>query len=149
MAKLLGLAMFLSVATTHTAYAKDDIPQVAAEAGVDAQLLAEALEVQHLTDARTYLESVGELTRPKPPEPLLSARVACIIRLESKGDANATNPYSKARGLGQFLDSTWATTPQGKAGFSPYNAVANLAAIQYMIDAGRAREFVAVSAFGC
>jgi hypothetical protein len=78
-----------------------------------------------------------------------SGRIECIIRHESGGDPNATNPRSKAAGLGQFLWSTWLTTPQGKAGLSPYDAAANLAAIQYMLNAGRALEFDAVKYYGC
>jgi hypothetical protein len=41
------------------------------------------------------------------------------------------------------------TTPQGRAGLSVYDAAANRAAIQWMLDVGRAREFVAVTAYGC
>jgi hypothetical protein len=74
--------------------------------------------------------------------------VACIVRVESRGDPNAHN-RSGAAGLGQFLPGTWASTPQGRAGLSVYNAAANRAAIQYMLDAGRAREFDAVRFYGC
>jgi muramidase (phage lysozyme) len=74
--------------------------------------------------------------------------VACIIGVESKGDPNAHN-RSGASGLGQFLPGTWASTPQGRAGLSVFNPAANRAAIQYMLDAGRAREFDAVRFYGC
>jgi hypothetical protein len=99
------------------------------------------------TDPFSYLRSTGEL----PPIALsqsYTGRVACIIRVESQGDPNAHN-RSGASGLGQFLPSTWATTPQGRAGVSVYNAAANRAAIQWMLDNGRAREFDAVRFYGC
>lgn len=76
-------------------------------------------------------------------------RVACVIRLESHGDPDAVNPRSGASGLGQFLHSTWLTTPQGKAGLSVFDPVANMAAIYYMFAAGRAAEFDAVRIYGC
>lgn len=86
MAKLLGLAMLLSM-TAHTAYADDDdISQVAAEAGVDSQLLSEALQVQHLTDPRAYMEAVGELARPVPARSIWDAIAAC-----ESGEYWATN----------------------------------------------------------
>ena len=37
----------------------------------------------------------------------VEALVNQIIRVESAGNANAANPLSSARGLGQFIESTW------------------------------------------
>ena len=39
----------------------------------------------------------------------INRAVAKIIRNESGGDSNATNKSSTAKGLGQFIDSTWLT----------------------------------------
>lgn len=106
------------------------------------------------TDPYSYLRSTGELppiALSDPPPRLVapsSPRIECIIRRESSGNPNARNP-SGAAGLGQFLPSTWATTPQGKAGKSVYDPVANRQAIGYMLDAGRAIEFDAVRYYGC
>jgi hypothetical protein len=76
-------------------------------------------------------------------------RLACIRRVESHNDPNATNRYSGAMGLYQFLPSTWRTTPQGRAGLSAYDPVAATAAANWMLSVGRAREWVAVSGGWC
>jgi hypothetical protein len=76
-------------------------------------------------------------------------RLACIRRVESHNDPNATNRYSGAMGLYQFLPSTWRTTPQGRAGLSAYDPVAATAAANWMLSVGRAREWDAVRFYGC
>jgi hypothetical protein len=76
-------------------------------------------------------------------------RLACIRRIESHNDPNATNRYSGAMGLYQFLPSTWRTTPQGRAGLSAYDPVAATAAANWMLSVGRAREWDAVRFYGC
>jgi hypothetical protein len=149
---VLGLALG-TVLLVHAAAPDDpDVAQAAEIAGVAPDDLAGAVNTTGM-DPASYLCRVGEGDCPSPPPapaaPARSSRVACIIAHESGGDPNATNASSKAAGLGQFLWSTWATTPQGRAGLSPYNPAANAAAIQYMLDAGRGREFVAVSRYGC
>jgi soluble lytic murein transglycosylase-like protein len=53
--------------------------------------------------------------------PDLAPRLDCIIRGESGWDPRSRNPRSGAAGLAQFLPSTWATTPQGQSGLSPYD----------------------------
>ena len=65
----------------------------------------------------------------------------CIIRAESGGNPSAVNPRSGASGLGQFLRSTWLSTPQGRAGYSVFDPVANREAVNWMLNVGRAREF--------
>jgi septal ring factor EnvC (AmiA/AmiB activator) len=59
-----------------------------------------------------------------------------IIDCESNGDPNATNPYSGAAGLFQFLPSTWATTAPkaGYSGASPYDPVANVASAAWLAN---------------
>lgn len=138
----------------------DDVAVAAAAAGVDERDLRGALNSQAAhgltSDPWSYLRAVQELpslppsAAASPPAPAsgVSSRVACIIRVESHGNPSARNP-SGAAGLGQFLPSTWATTPQGRAGMSVFNASANTAAIQWMLDVGRAREFDAVRFYGC
>jgi len=150
----------------HAQGVRDDVVAAAREAGVSEVDLAGAvnsLETAGVpdTDPFSYLRSTGELppiARPPaastasppvlPAVSVWSARVECIIRVESHGDPLAHN-RSGASGLGQFLPSTWVTTPQGLAGYSVYNAEANRSAIQWMIDSGRAREFDAVRFYGC
>ena len=134
------------------------VAEAAAMAQVDPQDLAGAVATTGLPPFE-YLRMVGELpgsTLPPsassspaaPTSGAFSSRVNCIIRVESHGDPNARN-RSGASGLGQFLPSTWMTTPQGRAGYSVFNADANRAAIAWMISVGRAREFDAVRYYGC
>jgi uncharacterized membrane protein (DUF485 family) len=72
-----------------------------------------------------------------------SARADCIVTYESHWNANAVNARSGASGLGQFLRSTWMTTPY--ASRSVFDAYANHAAVCWMLSVGRAREFEVVS----
>jgi hypothetical protein len=58
--------------------------------------------------------------------PDLAPRLDCIIARESGWDPSQQNPRSKAAGLAQFLPSTWATTPPGESGVSPFDALANI-----------------------
>ncbi len=162
-----GLVLGTLVVVSHADDVSAEVNEAAIAAHVDPVKLQGAVNSLKTagvpdTDPFSYLRSTGELppvalsgpSRPPatavspPVAPAMSARVACIIRVESQGNPNAHN-RSGASGLGQFLPGTWSSTPQGKAGLSVYNADANRAAIQYMLDAGRAREFDAVKYFGC
>jgi hypothetical protein len=58
--------------------------------------------------------------------PDIAPRLDCIIARESGWDPMQQNPRSKAAGLAQFLPSTWATTPPGQSGDSPFDALANI-----------------------
>jgi len=165
LAKLLTAFVLLAATTTQTAFAADDdsfIPEdvvaVADEAGVNKQDLAGA--VFTVSEAfgvpvppRQYAIHAGLIAPPYNPPPRvvppMSARLACIARVESQNNPNATNRRSGAAGLFQFLWSTWYTTPQGRAGLSPYDPVAATAAAQWMVSQGRIREWVAVSAGYC
>jgi hypothetical protein len=143
-ATLAGAALGL-----HAEEVSAEVLSAAAEAHVSPVDLAGAVNSTGL-DPYSYLRGTGELPpadRGVATSPV-SGRVACIIRVESRGDPNARN-RSGAGGLGQFLPGTWASTPQGKAGLSVFNPAANTAAIQWMIDNGRAREFDAVRYYGC
>jgi hypothetical protein len=147
-----GIALCAAVASTHADDVSAEVLSAAAAAHVDPVDLAGAVNSTGV-DPYSYLRGTGEL----PPLPAgrtsvastVSGRVACIIQYESRGDAHAVNPRSGAAGLGQFLASTWRSTPQGRAGLSVFNADANRAAVQYMLDAGRAREFAVVAAGLC
>lgn len=146
-----GFLLATGVIATHADDVQAEVSAAAAAAHVNAVDLAGAVSTTGL-DPWLYLRAVGELdSPPKPPAVAVfsNSRVACIIRVESKGDSSARNARSGAAGLGQFLRSTWATTPQGRAGLSVYNAEANRAAINWMISVGRAREFDAVRFAGC
>jgi hypothetical protein len=94
-------------------------------------------------------DQVVEAVVEQPVVVVENPRLACIRRVESHNDPNATNRYSGAMGLYQFLPSTWRTTPQGRAGLSAYDPVAATAAANWMLSVGRAREWVAVSGGWC
>lgn len=123
-----------------------DTIAAAAEAKVPLGHLLGAMSSTGL-GGRAYLLSVGELelpyTPPTAPDPY-TARLNCISRYESKGFAGAYNARSGASGEFQFLRSTWNSTPQGKAGLSPFDPVAARAAARWMLAQGRAREWVPV-----
>jgi hypothetical protein len=135
-----------AAAGLHADEASAEVLEAAAAAHVDPVDLAGAVNTTGM-DPFVYLRQVHELPDLPAPAPV-NPRMECIIRVESRGDPNARN-RSGASGLGQFLPGTWASTPQGRAGLSVFNPAANRAAIQYMLDAGRAREFDAVRFYGC
>jgi hypothetical protein len=58
--------------------------------------------------------------------PDLAPRLDCIISSESGWDPSQQNPGSRAAGLAQFLPSTWAGTPEGKQGLSPFEPIPNI-----------------------
>jgi hypothetical protein len=68
-------------------------------------------------DAHTYLYLEA---------PDLAPRLDCIIRGESGWDPSQVNPRSHAAGLAQFLPTTWAATPEGQQGLSPFEPQANI-----------------------
>jgi hypothetical protein len=148
-----GIALCALVAVGHADDVSAEVSSAAAAAHVDPIDLAGAVNSTGV-DPYTYLRGTGEL----PPLPVdrpglatspVSGRAACIIARESGGNPRAVNPRTGASGLGQFLFSTWLTTPQGRAGASVFDPAANRAAVQYMLDAGRAREFSVVTSGLC
>ena len=146
----LGLVLGTAIMISHADDVSADVSEAAAEAHVSAVDLQGAVNSTGV-DPYTYLRGTGELPPPKPTSvsgPVAGGRVACIVARESQGNPNAHNA-SGASGLGQFLPSTWRTTPQGQAGLSVYNPTANRAAIAWMLSVGRAREFDAVRYDGC
>ena len=159
-----GLALGTLLVVSHADEASAEVQEAAIAAHVDPVDLEGALNSLKSaglpqTDPYTYLRSTGELppiTRPPAPVtasptgvPAMSARAQCIIAHESENNPRAVNARSGAAGLGQFLASTWNTTPQGRAGLSRFDPVANRAAVQFMLDAGRAREFSVVTSGLC
>ena len=83
--------------------------------------------------AEPTLEQVVASARPLDPKtylyqqaPDLAPRLECIIAHESGWNPYSQNPRSKASGLAQFLPSTWATTPSGQLGHSPFDPYANI-----------------------
>jgi hypothetical protein len=58
--------------------------------------------------------------------PELAARLDCIIAGESGWDPARRNPRSGAAGLAQFMPATWAITPQGQLGQSPYDPLVSI-----------------------
>jgi hypothetical protein len=65
--------------------------------------------------------------------PELAQRLDCIISGESGWDPRGQNPRSRAAGLAQFLPSTWAATPQGQLGLSPFEPLANIDAAIWLV----------------
>jgi hypothetical protein len=139
----------------HAESVSDDVAAAARQAGVSETDLQGAVNSTG-ADPFDYLRSTGELPplpTDAPPkavsvQPPPSPRVACIVRVESQNNPNAHN-RSGASGLGQFLPGTWISTPEGKAGLSVWDPVANRAAIAWMLEVGRAQEFDAVRYYGC
>jgi hypothetical protein len=131
------LSATLLVLTTHVAHARD--------VGDD------PVPVSSQDDAQDQVVGTVPSDPPSPDVPVVveNPRLACIRRIESHNDPNATNRYSGAMGLYQFLPSTWRTTPQGRAGLSAYDPVAATAAANWMLSVGRAREWDAVRFYGC
>jgi hypothetical protein len=119
------LSATLLVLTTHVAHARD--------VGDDPVPVVNQDDTQD-----QVVEAVVE------PVVVENPRLACIRRVESHNDPNATNRYSGAMGLYQFLPST-----QGRAGLSAYDPVAATAAANWMLSVGRAREWDAVRFYGC
>lgn len=146
---LLGvlLGLLVGAAMDISAEPSEDLVVLAAEAGVDPVHLEGAVTTTQL-EPRTYLQMTGELSRPRATAPALNMaverRLDCISWYESKHTPSARNRSSGAAGQYQFLPSTFATTPQGKAGLSPYDPVAARAAARWMIAQGRVREWVPV-----
>jgi Transglycosylase SLT domain len=94
-------------------------------------LFALAVRTGHAQEAPSYQDQVVE----------------CIIWRESRDDPYAVNPRSGAAGLGQFLYSTWLTTPDGQAGYSRFDPDANREMVYWMLDQGRGGEFATY--WGC
>lgn len=71
------------------------------------------------------------------------SNLRCIGWNESRMGAQTTaQPGSGAKGLMQFLDSTWSHTPFAAYGFSVWDNVANaLAAVQIIVHDGSARQW--------
>ena len=67
-----------------------------------------------------------------PPAQAWALRVA---RCESNFNPDAVNPSSAASGLFQFMPSTWANTPQGRAGKSVFDPTANAQAAAWYYNA--------------
>jgi len=145
---VLGTAIIISHAADPDPSPAPQIAHAAEIAGVDETDLRGAMNSVGSENPYAYLRSVGELENP-PPTPVPSKPVVvassplaeCIIRHESGGNPLAVNPRSKASGLGQFLPSTWSTTPAGRAGASVFDPVANRNMVNWMLSVGRAGEF--------
>jgi len=70
-----------------------------------------------------------------------AGKIKKMVWCESKGDPNAKNRYSTAGGLAQYLDSSWAGTPQGQAGLSKYDPQAATEAIVVDVSQGLERKW--------
>jgi hypothetical protein len=165
--RLLALGAVLGLAVAAgPAYAdeepSDEILLAAAEAHVDPWELLGAVNTTRLPP-RIYLIKVGDLPPPSLRDYAYSTYpdaawcIERIVGVESGFDryGNPTwftggrNPRAVGRwsehasGLGGFLPSTWASTPQAHQ--SIWNGEAQIDAIDWMLVAGRGTEFAAVS----
>jgi soluble lytic murein transglycosylase-like protein len=79
-------------------------------------------------------EEIQQLIRAYSAQYGIPAEVpTCIARLESGFNQFARNKSSSASGVFQYLSGTWKATDEGKAGYSVFDAEANVrAAIKYM-----------------
>jgi hypothetical protein len=153
---VLGVALATGIMISHADDVDAEVSYAAAAAHVDPTDLRGAVNSTGL-DPWQYLRATGEFEashapatgHPPPTERPSTVRVDCIIAHESHGNAGAVNPRSGASGLGQFLLGTWLSTPQGRAGLSRFDPAANRAAITWMLQVGRAREFAVVGAGLC
>ena len=152
MAVLVGVAMLASIHMVEPGD-QDQIAALAARVGVDETDLRGVHNTMPTVDLTDYLRSEGWLPPTPAPKPALSAalerRLDCVAQFESHNTPSARNPRSGAAGPYQFLLSTWASTPQGRAGLSPYDPVASREAARWMFNQGRAHEWVAVTSGGC
>ena len=95
------------------------------------------------------IESTGRFTKREQAEAHIQAGAkSVVISAPAKGapafvmgvnesnyNPQAFNASSGASGLFQFLPSTWANTPQGKAGMSVFDATANAQAAAWYYNA--------------
>lgn len=153
---VIGTATLVSRAEDLDHMLTVDTVVAAREAGVNLVDLLGAVDTTGVP-GRAYLISVGELASPAtvaqagvaPPSPVGATSVSssvdrlvdCLAWHESRGFAGAYNRRSGASGLLQFLPSTFATTPQGKAGLSVFDPAAARAAAKWMIGQGRLHEW--------
>lgn len=150
-----GAALGIRAQTEPT----EETVALAEQAGIDPIDLLGALHTTGL-DAVAYLRAVGHL-EPPPPSSLreyayatylsLAPCIERIVQVESNGwVTHGWNPVpwgrwgEHASGLGGFLPSTWATTPEGRTGGSIWDGYAQVRAIAWMLSVGRGREFAAV-----
>jgi hypothetical protein len=107
---------------------------------------ARAVTVRRLRTTLAHSPSISEAIRLATiAYPAFSqARAWQIVEHESlmmPDPAHAKNPSSSASGLFQFLDSTWMSTPYGKAGMSVWSPYASALAAGYMHSVGRKCEW--------
>jgi hypothetical protein len=103
---------------------------------------ARAVTVRRLRSTLAHSPSITEAIRLATiAYPALSQERAWqIVEHESlmmPDPAHAKNPSSTASGLFQFLDSTWAATPYGKAGMSVWSPYASALAAGYLHQIGQ------------
>jgi len=104
---------------------------------------ARATTIRHLRRELAHSPSVQEavaLALMVYPE-MRPCDAWTIIGHESRGYTYAKNSRSSASGLYQFLDSTWRSTPYGRAGFSVFSPYAASLGAGWMHQQGRSGEW--------
>ncbi len=94
----------------------------------------------HALDPREYLYQQA---------PDLAPRLDCIISGESGWEPWQQNARSRAAGLAQFVPSTWAATPEGKQGLSPFEPLANIDAAIWLARTRGWTQWQVYSEGGC
>ena len=104
--------------------------------------------VPNLADGVTVQEEIDSLVTLYSAKYGVSAvTVREIVWCESTDDPSATDP-SGARGNGQFIKSTWESTPMAIFGWdSAYHPAVNIEAIAWMLQQGRVSEFHAIPCY--
>lgn len=137
----------LALATLSGAAGSMDSPaKPSAAVRREASALRHQLRVERVRAQRTFAAMRSSiLTRSDVSEAIHLAavsygvdegRMRAVIWRESRFRPWAHNPHSTACGLAQFLDSTWAGTPQGRAGMSCESAYANAMAMAWEVRYG-------------
>lgn len=104
----------------------------------------ERLHLEHRLAIRYRRDASYALRLASAMSGLPLPNLRCIGWAESRmGAQTSAEPSSGAKGLMQFLPSTWSHTPFAAYGFSVWDNVANaLAAVQIMVHDGSARQWV-------
>ena len=94
--------------------------------------------------SRPTVQQVQQIIRAAfaPLGPAAQQWALRVAKCESSYNPNAVNRSSHASGLFQFIPSTWASTPQAKAGKSVFDPVANAQAAAWLYKRAGPRPWV-------
>jgi hypothetical protein len=102
-----------------------DVTNTVANVAAGAETTAEASANLSGMDVPSLIQTLGGSH---------SECIDSIVKGEAQYNPNAVNPSSGNAGLGQWAIGTWLSTPQGKAGLSMTDPVANVEAMSWVLD---------------